>query len=651
MITITLPDGSIREFDAGVTGRDIATSISSGLARAAIGIVVNDEPYDITRPIESDAHVRILTFNDDEGKAVFWHSSAHLMAEAVEALWPGTKFGIGPSIENGFYYDMDLPDDVALTPDDLVRIEKKMTELARQNNQFERVPIDWDEAVAFFTEKGDEYKLELLDEFRDREITLYRQGKFTDLCRGTHLSSTGSIKAIALTGVSTAYWRGDQDRQQLQRVYGVTFPKKKMLEEHLALLEEAKKRDHRRLGRELGLFHITPEIGLGLPLWLPKGTVLRETLENFLRDEQKKLGYDPVVTPHIGNLDLYRTSGHYPYYAESQFSPIELDEDEQYLLKPMNCPHHCHIYKSSPRSYRDLPVRLAEFGTVYRYEKSGQLNGLTRVRGFTVDDAHIFCRPDQVKEEIGAVLDLIAFVMKALDFSDVSIRLSFSDPDKTDKYVGARELWEQAERELLEVAEARDLDFEVDPGEAAFYGPKIDFMVRDALGRSWQLGTVQLDYNLPERFDLEYMGSDGERHRPVMVHRAPFGSLERFIGVLIEHFGGNFPFWLAPIQIVVLPISEHYVAYGEAVHAQLVDAGLRAKLDRRGEKIGFKIREAEVQKVPFMLIVGEKEESEKTVAVRVHGEGDRGSSTLDLLLRELTVLAQPGSGVRTDAGE
>lgn len=648
MIAITLPDGSRRDYEDGVTGHDVATSISSGLAREAVGIVVNDEPYDLDRTIESDAHVRILTFREDEGKAVFWHSSAHLMAEAVEALWPGTKFGIGPPIESGFYYDMDLPGDVSLTPDDLQKIEAKMTELARNDARFERIPMSWEDAVAYFREKEDPYKLELLDEFRDREITFYRQGEFTDLCRGTHLPSTGRIKAIALTGVSTAYWRGDQDRQQLQRVYGVTFPKKKMLDEHLEMLEEAKKRDHRKLGRELGLFYITPEIGLGLPLWLPKGTVLRETLENFLRVEQKKLGYEPVVTPHIGNLDLYRTSGHYPYYSESQFSPIDLDEQEQYLLKPMNCPHHCHIYKSSPRSYRDLPVRLAEFGTVYRYEKSGQLSGLTRVRGFTVDDAHIFCRPDQVKAEIGAVLDLISFVMEALEFSDVSIRLSFSDPDNQEKYVGDRELWEQAERELLEVAESRSLDFAVDPGEAAFYGPKIDFMVRDALGRSWQLGTVQLDYNLPERFDLEYMGSDGERHRPVMVHRAPFGSLERFIGVLIEHYGGNFPFWLAPVQITVLPISEHYLGYAERVHADLVDAGLRAEVDRRGEKIGFKIREAEVQKVPFMLIVGEKEEESDTVAVRVHGEGDRGTTTLPELMQELTLLAKPGSAIAED---
>lgn len=641
MIGITLPDGKRLEFDGPVTGLEVAKSIHAGLARNAVGIFVNDEPYDLTRPIESDAHVRILRFDDDEGKAVFWHSSAHLMAEAVEALFPGTKFGIGPPVDNGFYYDMHLPDGYTLTPDDLVAIEKKMKELAKQNNPFERIEISWEDAISFFREKGDEFKLELLNEFRDRDITFYRQGKFTDLCRGTHIPATGMIKAIALTNVSSAYWRGDQSREQLQRVYGVTFPKAKMLEEHMEMLEEAKKRDHRKLGRELDLFHITPEVGVGLPLWLPKGTVLREQLEGFLRNEQKRLGYKPVVTPHIGNLELYKTSGHYPYYAESQFTPIDLDEDEQYLLKPMNCPHHCHIYKAKPRSYRDLPLRLAEFGTVYRYEKSGQLNGLTRVRGFTVDDAHIFAAPSQVKEEISKVLDLIKWVMDVLQFSDFSIRLSFSDPDNLEKYVGARTLWEEAERELLEVAASKGLDYQIDPGEAAFYGPKIDFMVRDALGRQWQLGTVQLDYNLPERFDLEYMGADGERHRPVMIHRAPFGSLERFIGVLIEHFGGNFPLWLAPVQVAVLPISEHYLAYGQKVTAMLDRAGLRAELDERGEKIGYKIREAEVQKIPYMLIVGEKEQDAEGVSVRIHGDGDQGMMPLAQLVDELILLNRP----------
>lgn len=641
MIGITLPDGKRLEFENPVSGLEVAREIHEGLARSAVGIIVNDEPYDLTRLIEQDAHVQILRFDDDEGKAVFWHSSAHLMAEAVEALHPGTKFGIGPPVENGFYYDMYLPNGHTLSSEDLEAIEKKMTELARQNNSFERIEMEWQDAVDFFTEKGDEFKLELLDEFRDREITFYRQGAFTDLCRGTHLPSTGTIKAIKLTSVSSAYWRGDQERQQLQRVYGVTFPKKKMLDEHLEMLEEAKKRDHRKLGRELELFHITPEVGLGLPLWLPKGTVLRERLEGFLREEQKRLGYQPVVTPHIGNLDLYRTSGHYPYYAESQFTPIELDEHEQYLLKPMNCPHHCHIYKFKPRSYRDLPLRLAEFGTVYRYEKSGQLNGLTRVRGFTVDDSHIFAAPEQVKEEISSVLDLIKWVMEVLQFTDFSIRLSFSDPDNLEKYVGDRALWEAAERELLEVAEAKGLEYVIDPGEAAFYGPKIDFIVRDAIGRQWQLGTVQLDYNLPERFDLEYTGTDGERHRPVMIHRAPFGSLERFIGVLIEHFGGNFPLWLAPIQVIVLPISDNYMGYATSVRDTLFNAGLRAELDERGEKIGYKIREAEMQKIPYMLIVGEKEQEENNVSVRIHGDGDRGSISLVQLLQELQLLNTP----------
>ena len=639
-INIILPDGKALQFEKGVTGMEVARSISEGLARVALGIIVNNEPYDLSRPINQNAHISILKFDDEEGKVIYWHSSAHLMAEAVEALYPGTKFGIGPPVENGFYYDMDIPDH-QLSPEDLEKIEKKMAELAKQNNAFERLPITWEEAVAYFKEKGDEYKLELLDEFKDREITFYRQGNFTDLCRGTHIPSTGMIKAIKLTSVSSAYWRGDQSRQQLQRVYGITFPKKKMLDEHMEMLEEAKKRDHRKLGRELELFHITPEVGVGLPLWLPKGTTLRETLENFLRGEQKRLGYQPVVTPHIGNLELYKTSGHYPYYAESQFSPIELDENESYLLKPMNCPHHCHIYKSKPRSYRDLPLRLAEFGTVYRYEKSGQLNGLTRVRGFTVDDSHIFARPDQVKEEVSKVVELIKFVMNILQFKDFSIRLSFSDPDNREKYVGSKELWDEAERELLEVAEAKGLDYEIDPGEAAFYGPKIDFMVRDAIGRQWQLGTVQLDYNLPERFDLEYTGQDGERHRPVMVHRAPFGSMERFIGVLIEHFAGNFPFWLAPVQAVVLPISDKFLDYGNHIKDILSDAGYRVELDERGEKIGYKIREAEVQKVPYMLIVGEKEREANSVAIRIHGQGDQGALTVNELLTEFSHLNRP----------
>lgn len=634
MIHITLLDGSVREFHDGVTGMEIAEAISSGLARNVLGIFVNDQPYDLSRPITEDAFIRFVKFDDEEGKAIFWHSSAHLMAEAIEALFPGTKFGIGPPVENGFYYDMDIANGHALTQEDLAKVEAKMAELAKTDSKFKRIPVTWEEAVAYFQQKGDEYKLELLEDFKDREITLYQQGNFTDLCRGTHVPSTGMIKAVKLTSVSSAYWRGDIKRKQLQRVYGVSFPKKSMLDEHMVMLEEAKKRDHRKLGRELELFLITPEIGLGLPLWLPKGTALRETLEGFLRSEQKKRGYTPVVTPHIGNLNLYRTSGHYPYYAESQFTPIKLEEDEEYLLKPMNCPHHCHIFASKPRSYRDLPIRLAEFGTVYRYEKSGQLNGLTRVRGFTVDDSHLFVRPDQVEEELQSVLGLIKFVMSVLGFKDFTIRLSLRDPDNKTKYVGGDDLWETAEAALLKVAEAVGLDFKIGIGEAAFYGPKIDFMVRDAIGRQWQLGTLQLDYNLPERFNLEYTGSDGQKHRPVMIHRAPFGSLERFIGVLIEHYAGNFPFWLAPVQAIVLPLSEHYMEYAQQVRQRIDSLGFRVELDDRSEKLGYKIREAEMQKIPYMLIVGAKEQEAGSASVRVHGEGDKGMQSLDEIITQ-----------------
>jgi threonyl-tRNA synthetase len=638
MIRITLPDGSVREYEAGVTGAEIAGSISGGLAREAVGIFVNDQPYDLSRPITEDAYIRIVTFNDEEGKAIFWHSSAHLMAEAVEAIYPGTKFGIGPPIENGFYYDMDIAGGHMLSPEDLEAIEKKMTELAKQDNRFERVPIAWEDAVAYFREKGDEYKLELLEDFKDREITFYKQGAFTDLCRGTHVPSTGRIKALKLLSISSAYWRGDIKRKQLQRVYGITFPKKGMLDEHLAMLEEAKKRDHRKLGRELELFMFTPEIGQGLPVWLPKGAVLRETLVDLLRREQRRRGYQPVVTPHIGNLELYRTSGHYPYYSESQFTPITLEENEEYLLKPMNCPHHCQIYASKPRSYRDLPVRLAEFGTVYRYEKSGQLNGLTRVRGLTQDDAHLFVRPDQVHQELHGVLDLVGFVLSIVNFNNFKVRLSFRDPENKEKYVGSDDLWETAEQALQEVAEARGLDYTIGIGEAAFYGPKIDFMVRDAIGREWQMGTVQLDYNLPNRFNLEYTGADGMKHRPVMIHRAPFGSLERFIGVLIEHFAGNVPFWLTPVQAVVLPLSEHYLDYARRVDERLREAGFRSDVDERNEKIGYKIREAELQKIPFMLIVGEKEQATGSAAVRMHGEGDKGMKSIEEIIVEFTDL-------------
>jgi len=638
MITLTLPDGSAREFPAGTTGMEVAKAISAGLAREAVGIVVDGVTLDLSTPINEGGATRILTFRDEDGRDIFWHSSAHLMAEAVESLYPGTKFGIGPPVENGFYYDMDIPGGTTLSTEDLEKIEKKMAELARQDNAFERVPMEWQDAVDYFREKGDPYKLELLDEFKGREITFYRQGAFTDLCRGTHVPSTGMIKAVKLTAVSSAYWRGDQKRQQMQRVYGVTFPKKAQLDEHLALLEEAKKRDHRKLGRELELFMFTQEIGQGLPVWLPKGAILRETLVDLLRSEQRRRGYLPVITPHLGNLDLYRTSGHYPYYSESQFPPVELEENEAYLLKPMNCPHHCQIYASKPRSYRDLPVRLAEFGTVYRYEKSGQLNGLTRVRGLTQDDAHIFCRPDQVKEELLGVLDLVRFVISLVQFKDFTVRLSFRDPNNSEKYVGRDDLWEQAEAELHEVATTAGFDYTVGIGEAAFYGPKIDFMVKDAIGRSWQLGTVQLDYNLPERFQLEYTGADGAKHRPVMIHRAPFGSLERFIGVLIEHYGGNFPFWLAPVQATVLPLSENYLDYARAVAADLRERGFRVDVDERNEKLGYKIREAELQKIPFMLIVGEKEREAGGASVRVHGQGDRGMVALADIVAEFTEL-------------
>jgi threonyl-tRNA synthetase len=638
MIRISLFDGSVREYPKGTNGATIAQSLSQGLAREAVGIFVNDQPYDLSRPIEEDAHIRILTFKDEEGKAVYWHSSAHVMAEAVEALYPGTRFGIGPPIENGYYYDMLIPDGKTLSTEDLEAIEKKMMELAKANNTFERIPISWEDAIAYFREKGDELKLELLQDFKDREITLYRQGKFTDLCRGTHIPSTGMIKSVKLTSVSSAYWRADIKRQQLQRVYGITFPKKAMLDEHMAMIEEAKKRDHRRIGRELELFMIIPEVGLGLPIWLPKGTVLRETLEGLLRREQRRRGYQPVVTPHIGNIELYKTSGHYPLYAESQYPPISLNEDEQYILKPMNCPHHCHIYASRPRSYRDLPLRLAEFGTVYRYEKAGQLNGLTRVRGITQDDAHLFVRPDQVQEELRGVLDLVQFVMSALDFQNFKVRLSFRDPENKEKYIGSDELWEGAEAAITSAAEAYGLDYTIGIGEAAFYGPKIDFMVRDAIGREWQLGTVQLDYNLPERFNLEYTGADSAKHRPVMIHRAPFGSLERFIGVLIEHYAGNFPFWLTPVQATVLPLSEHYLDYANEVNDRLKEKGFRTEVDERNEKLGYKIREAELQKIPYMLIVGGKEQEAREVSVRLHGEGDRGSLSLDAIIEEFTEL-------------
>ncbi|MFQ5568640.1 MAG: threonine--tRNA ligase [Rhodothermales bacterium] len=631
-IKITLPDGSSHTYENGTSGLDVARSISEGLARQALAISVNGEVRDLARPLEEDAEVHILTWRDDGGKMAFWHSSAHLMAEALEALYPGVKFGIGPPIENGFYYDVDLGGRT-LSPDDLPIIEAKMKELAARNVPYGRRAVSKQEALDFFTEKGDEYKLELIDELEDGAITFYQQGDFVDLCKGPHIPSTKPIKAIKLLNIAGAYWRGDEKRPQLTRLYGITFPKKKELDEYLELLELAKQRDHRKLGRELGLFTFNKKVGPGLPMWLPKGATLRETLVSYLKEEQLKRGYLPVITPHIGRLELYKTSGHYPYYKDSQFPPMMNVDDEQgdegYLLKPMNCPHHTQIYAHHLHSYRDLPIRLAEFGQVYRYEQSGELGGLTRVRGFTVDDAHIFCRPDQVKDEIKDAVDLALKVLGALSFQDYRAQISLHDPGNKDKYVGDDALWEQAEQAIREVAAEMDLNAYEELGEAAFYGPKIDFMVKDALGREWQLGTVQVDYNLPERFDLTYIGADDQRHRPVMIHRAPFGSLERFIGVLIEHCGGNFPTWLAPVQVSLLPVGRDFEAYAEDVGARLREAGLRVEVDNRNEKVGYKIRSAEMQKTPYMLIVGQREQDHGTVSVRRHGQGDQGSVPLD----------------------
>jgi len=629
MIKITLPDGSVKEFEKGVTGLDVAMSISEGLARNVLAAKVNGEVWDATRPINTDATVQLLTWNDDEGKSTFWHSSAHLLAEALEELYPGIKFGIGPPIANGFYYDVDLGDK-EFGEDDLQKVEQKMTELARQKNEYTRSEISKSDALKYYQEKGDEYKIELINDLEDGTITFYNQGNFTDLCRGPHIPNTGFIKAVKLLNVAGAYWRGDEHRKQLTRIYGVTFPKQKELKEHLERLEEAKKRDHRKLGKELELFTFSEKVGMGLPLWLPKGTVLRERLENFMRKAQVKAGYDPVVTPHIGSKQLYVTSGHYDKYGEDSFQPIHTPhEGEEFLLKPMNCPHHCEIYNSKPRSYKDLPVRLAEFGTVYRYEQSGELHGLTRVRGFTQDDAHIFCRPDQVKEEFIKVIDLVLHVFSALGFEDYTAQVSLRDPENKAKYIGRDELWERAEREIQEAADEKGLKTVTELGEAAFYGPKLDFMVKDALGRSWQLGTIQVDYTLPERFELEYTGADNQKHRPVMIHRAPFGSIERFVAVLIEHCGGNFPLWLAPDQMAILPISEKFHDYAHELKNILTEKDIRGFIDDRDEKIGRKIRDAEVKKVPYMLIVGEKEKDEGKVSLRKHGEGDQGSMTID----------------------
>ena len=632
-------DGSQRAYPAGTTGADVARSISEGLARNALSIRVDGEVRDLARPIDADAEVAILTWNDADGKATFWHSSAHLMAEALEALYPGIRLGIGPAIEQGFYYDVDLSHveggPATITPDDLPAIEAKMVELACRDVRFERRAISKADAVAYFTEKADPYKLELLDGLDDGAITFYTQGGFTDLCRGPHVPSTAPIKAVKLTSIAGAYWRGDASRPQLTRLYGISFPKKSELDEWVRLREEAERRDHRKLGRELELFLLDPMIGQGLPVWLPKGTVLRRTLEAFLRDEQRRRGYQEVITPHIGNLDLYRTSGHYPYYADSQYPPMQVD-DEEYLLKPMNCPHHHRIYASKPRSYRDLPVRLAEFGTVYRYEQSGELGGLARVRGFTQDDAHLYCTDDQLKAEIKGVVDLTQHVFRTFGM-DVTTRLSFRD-DRADKYGGDPALWERAQQEIHEAADELGLDYFIGEGEAAFYGPKIDFIVRDALGRKWQLGTVQVDYVMPERFQLEYTGADGQKHRPVILHRAPFGSMERFVSILIEHFAGDFPLWLAPVQVAVLPVSNVFDGYAREVETALRDAGLRADADLRGEKVGYKIRQAELQKVPLMLVVGASEAEGRTVTVRRHGAGAAGTGVQERATQETVAL-------------
>ncbi|WP_395808848.1 threonine--tRNA ligase [Daejeonella sp.] len=641
MINITLPDGSVREYEQGTTAHQIALSISEGLARNVLAAMVNGEVWDSSRPIEKDSLVKLLTWNDQEGKATFWHSSAHLMAEALEALYPGTKFGIGPAIETGFYYDVDFGDR-EFSSDDFKEIEDKIMELAKAKSEFSRKGVSKSDAIKYFTEKDDEYKLDLIKDLADGSITFYTQGNFTDLCRGPHIPNTGFIKAVKLMNVAGAYWRGDETRKQLTRIYGVTYPKLSELTDYLHMIEEAKKRDHRKLGKELELFAFSEKVGMGLPLWLPKGTALREKLVNFLQRAQVKSGYEQVITPHIGHKNLYITSGHYEKYGADSFQPIKTpQEGEEFFLKPMNCPHHCEIYKTKPRSYKDLPVRYAEFGTVYRYEQSGELHGLTRVRGFTQDDAHLFCRPDQVKEEFKKVIDLVLYVFKALGFNDYTAQISLRDPENKAKYIGSDENWQLAESAIIEAAEEKGLTTVIELGEAAFYGPKLDFMVKDALGRKWQLGTIQVDYNLPERFELEYTGSDNQKHRPVMIHRAPFGSLERFVAVLIEHCAGEFPLWLSPEQFIVLPISEKYEDYAKKVLESLNNSDIRGLIDSRDEKIGRKIRDAEVKKIPFMLIIGEKEMNDGMVSVRRHGEGDLGSMTIEQfsnqLVKEITI--------------
>lgn len=634
MIKITLPDGSVRSYESGVTGIDIAKSISEGLARNVLAAKVNGEVWDLTRPITLDANFQLLTWDDKGGKSTFWHSSAHLMAEALEALYPGIKFGTGPSIENGFYYDVD-PGEHKISADDFPKIEEKMLDLAREKNEYIRKEIEREDAIEFFKEKGDDYKLELIDKRGDSEdITLYQQGDFIDLCKGPHLPTTEKIKAVKLTNIAGAYWQGDESRQQMTRVYGITFPKQKELTLYNKMIEEAKQRDHRKLGAELELFMFSEKVGGGLPIWLPKGTALRQRLEDFLKKEQIKRGYQPVITPHIGKKELYETSGHWDKYGEDSFQPINTPrEGELFLLKPMNCPHHCEIFGHRPRSYKELPLRIAEFGTVYRYEQSGELHGLTRVRGFTQDDAHLFCTPEQLKDEFLGVLELTQQVLKKLGFEDYTAQISLRDPDNHDKYIGGEEDWNKAEQAIIDATKEVGLTTVTEMGEAAFYGPKLDFLVKDALGRSWQLGTIQVDYNLPKRFNLEYIGSDNQPHRPVMIHRAPFGSMERFIGVLIEHCGGKFPLWLAPEQYAILPISDRFNDFCREVENQLAIHDIRGFIDDRAEKIGRKIRDAEVRKVPIMLIVGEKEAENNTVSVRIQGEGDQGAMQIDAFVK------------------
>ncbi|NLI24996.1 MAG: threonine--tRNA ligase [Bacteroidales bacterium] len=628
MIKITFPDNSVREFAEGITPAEIARSISPALAKEVFAATVNGEIWDLTRPITSDASVKLHKWEDPEARHAFWHSSAHLMAEALEKLYPGIKLGIGPAIENGFYYDVDPGEGRTISEEDLPLIEKTMQELAARKVPYIRETVTKEQALNHYRKLGNEYKVELISDLEDGQITFYHQGDFTDLCRGPHLPDTGYIKAVKLLSVAGAYWRGNEKNRQLTRIYGISFPKQSLLDEYLAMLEQAKQRDHRKIGRELELFAFSPKVGQGLPLWLPRGTQLRERLEQFLRKVQLQYGYQPVITPHIGQKELYVTSGHYEKYGKDSFQPIHTPEEgEEFLLKPMNCPHHCEIYKFKPRSYRDLPLRLAEFGTVYRYEMSGELHGLTRVRGFTQDDAHIFCRPDQLKDEFKKVIDIIFIIFRALDFQDYTAQISLRDPNNKEKYIGSDENWEKAERAIIEAAEEKGLKTVVVPGEAAFYGPKLDFMVRDAIGRKWQLGTIQVDYNLPERFELEYIGADDQRHRPVMIHRAPFGSMERFVALLIEHTAGKFPLWLAPDQAVVLPISEKFEDYAQSVLKFLNNSDIRTLIDNRNEKIGRKIRDNELKRIPYLLIVGEKEQSSGTVSVRKQGQGDMGSMT------------------------